>query len=215
VQADILLAIDTGDLACLALLDLSAAFDTVDHDVLLQRLSTTCGIDGMAWMWFRSYLSDRSQYVRVRTGLSSTALMRYGVPQGSVLGPILFLLYTADYAKLVESHGVFMSIYADGLWTFWIFSICILVYSLLIAYCSIQPLAAILNKPINYYMASVRRHRLISCSCACRPASMMLLIGCHQTGYSLMPPRRRSCGAHQHGDRVTCLVHLFEYAVTM
>jgi len=144
VLADILLAIDTGDLACLALLDLSAAFDTVDHDVLLQRLSITYGIDGMAWMRYRSYMSVQSQYVRVRTGLSSTALMRYGVPQGSVLGPILFLLYTADLAKLVESHGLHVHMYA------------------------------------------VRRHRLISCSCECRPASMMLLIGCHQTGYSLV-----------------------------
>ena len=51
-----------GDLAGLALLDLSAAFDTVDHDVLLQRLRITYGIDGMAWFWFRSYLADRFQY---------------------------------------------------------------------------------------------------------------------------------------------------------
>jgi len=100
-------------MACLALLDLSAAFDTVDHDVLLQRLSITYGIDGIACMWFRSYLSDRFQYVRVRTGLSSTALMRYGVPQGSVLGLILLLLYTANLAKLVESHSPHVNMYAD------------------------------------------------------------------------------------------------------
>ena len=103
VLADILLAIDRGDLAGLALLDLAAALGTVDHDVLLQRLliSYSRSNDGMAWMWF--CLSDRFQYVRVRSGTSPAVLMRYGVPQGSVLGPILFLLYTAGLAKLIES----------------------------------------------------------------------------------------------------------------
>jgi len=90
--------------------DLSAAFDTVNHNVLLQRLriDLSYGIDGMTWMWFRSYLSDRFQYVRVRTDLSPASLMRYGVPQGSVLGPLLFLLYTADLVKLVQSYGLSM-----------------------------------------------------------------------------------------------------------
>jgi len=104
--------IDKGDLAYLALLDLSD-FDTIDHDVLLQRLAISYGIDGMVWMWFRSYLSDRFQYIRVRTCLSPTALMGYGVPQGSVLDPILFLLYTADLAKLIESNGLHVHLHAD------------------------------------------------------------------------------------------------------
>jgi len=67
----------------------------------------------MAWFWFRSYLADRFQYVRSCSGLSPTVLMRYGVPQGSVLGPILFLLYSVDLAKLVESHGFRVHLYAD------------------------------------------------------------------------------------------------------
>ena len=78
VLADILVAIDRGDLAGLALVDLSAAFDTVDHDVLLQRLLISYGrygIDGMAWMCFRSYLSGRFHCVRVRTGTSPVILM--------------------------------------------------------------------------------------------------------------------------------------------
>jgi len=68
ILADILFAIDKGDLA--ALLDLSAAFDTVDRDVLLKRLQITFGIDGLAWFWFRSYLADRFQHVRSHSGLS-------------------------------------------------------------------------------------------------------------------------------------------------
>ena len=110
VLSDILLALDEGDLACLALLDLSAAFDTVDHEVLLQRLHITYGV---AHDWFRSYLIGRHQYVRVRASQSSTVLMRYGVPQGSVLRPILFPLYTADIAAVVGSHGLHVHLYAD------------------------------------------------------------------------------------------------------
>jgi len=88
--ADILLVIDNDKLAGLvaALLDLSATFDTVDHDVLL-RLWISYGIDGMSWMWLCLYLSDRLLYVRVRNNLSPVSLMKYSVPQASVLGLIL------------------------------------------------------------------------------------------------------------------------------
>jgi len=87
--------------------------NTVDNGVILQRLLISYGIDGMAWMWLRSYLSERFQYVRVRSGMSPTVLMRFGVPQGSVLGPIMFLLYTQDLAKLIDSHGLNVHLYAD------------------------------------------------------------------------------------------------------
>jgi len=87
----------------------SAVFDTVGHEVLLQKLHITYGVNGVAHDWFRSYLTGHHQYVRVRASQSSTVLVRYGVPQGSVLGPILFLLYTADTAALVGSHGLYMS----------------------------------------------------------------------------------------------------------
>jgi len=113
VLSDILLALDEGDLACLASLDLSAAFNTVDHEVLLQRLHITYGVNGVAHYWFRSYLTGRHQYVRIRASQSSTVLVRYGVPQKSVLGPILFLLYTANIAALVGSHGLHVHLYAD------------------------------------------------------------------------------------------------------
>ena len=85
VLSDILEAVDRGDVAALILLDLSAAFDTVDHDILLQRLQLSFGIDGSAHRWFRLYLTDRSQFVR--RGLLKSAVSRLlcGVPQGSVL----------------------------------------------------------------------------------------------------------------------------------
>jgi len=87
--ADILAAVDSGDLAVLTLLDLSAAFDTVD-DTLLRRLATSYGLDGCMMMWFTSYLSGRQQHIRTASTTSSASTVLYGVPQGSVLGLILF-----------------------------------------------------------------------------------------------------------------------------
>ena len=113
VLSDILLAVDRGDFAALVLLDLSAAFDTVDHDILLQRLESSFGIADVAWDWFRSYLSGRRQFVRCGGTRSSPVSMICGVPQGSVLGPVLFILYVADLAALIESHGLTPDQYAD------------------------------------------------------------------------------------------------------
>ena len=97
VLSDILLAADSGDLAVLTLLDLSAAFDTVDHEIL-HRLKVSYGLGGstLVHRWFTSYLRGRVQYVRCGLTKSAPKLVLYGVPQGSVLGAILFLLYTAD-----------------------------------------------------------------------------------------------------------------------
>jgi len=113
VLSDILLAVDRGDVAALILLDLSAAFHTVDYEILLQRLQTTYGISDVAHRWFRSYLLDRSQYVRTGTSCSSVIDLICGVPQGSVLGPVLFILYTAGLISLIESHGMTLHLYAD------------------------------------------------------------------------------------------------------
>ena len=74
-------------------LDLSAAFDTIDHSILLNRLSTSFGIQGSALAWLTSYLSDRSQTIRIGSAASGPSNCQSGVPQGSVLGPILFSLY--------------------------------------------------------------------------------------------------------------------------
>ena len=100
-------------LPCLVLLDLSAAFDTVDHDILLQRLQVTFGIDDVAHRWIRSYLSVRTQRVRLGAKKSSITRLVCGVPQGSLLGPILFVLYTVDLIPLIQSHSLSAHLYAD------------------------------------------------------------------------------------------------------
>ena len=96
VKMDIMKAIDKGEVVCLVLLDPSAAFNTVDHEVLLHRLEEGYSITDTAIKWIHSYLSGRRQRVAVGDlGVdrvtSDLVTLTYGVPQGSVLGPILFL----------------------------------------------------------------------------------------------------------------------------
>ena len=113
VLSDIYTALDHGDIAALALLDLSAAFDTVDHCILLRHLQTSFGLSGSALAWFTSYLTQRQQYVSHHGNHSETTIIQFGVPQGSVLGPLLFVLYTADVVRLVEQYGFNAHQYAD------------------------------------------------------------------------------------------------------
>ena len=111
---DVLVAIDNGMEAALILLDLSAAFDTIDHHILITRLHCRCGLSGTTLRWIESYLSNRRQSVRIGGCSSQPHPLRYGVPQGSVLGPVLFTIYTAPLGELIRSHGLdFVVLYAD------------------------------------------------------------------------------------------------------
>ena len=113
VQNDILLAIDKQSAVILVLLDLSAAFDTVDHAILLERLSSRYAINGMALQWFQSYLSNRYFRVKVQGHTSLRHPLQCGVPQGSILGPILFLLYTSPLGDIVRKYNINFHLYAD------------------------------------------------------------------------------------------------------
>ncbi len=83
---------DSGKISVLVLLDLSAAFDTVDHNILLERLENWVGLSGMALKWLRSYLEGRGYYVSIGEHKSKWTSMTCGVPQGSILAPLLFSL---------------------------------------------------------------------------------------------------------------------------
>ena len=85
---------DKGEVTALTLLDLSAAFDTIDHATLTDRLSDWYGISGRAQIWFSSYLQNRLQSVKIKDTFSDEVAPSYVVPQGSVLGPVRFTLYT-------------------------------------------------------------------------------------------------------------------------
>ena len=96
MKNDILLNMDAQKVTLLVLLDLSAAFDTFRHDILLCRLRSRLGVTDQALNWFTSYLSDRAQRFSVNGGLSDTFPLAQGVPQGSCLGPLLLTVYTRE-----------------------------------------------------------------------------------------------------------------------
>ena len=91
---------------------MTSAFDTIDHNILLNRLNYLYGISGTCLSWFRSYLSNRRQSVAIANRISSTNELHYGVPQGSVLGPILFVLYIQPLSNLIRRHSL---LFADNI----------------------------------------------------------------------------------------------------
>ena len=101
---DILRAVDKDGGAILILLDLSAAFDTIDHDKLLHLLETSFGVTGLALLWVKSYLTERSQTVKIGEAISEVLNLLFGVPQGSVLGPVLFIIYTTPLSGIISHH---------------------------------------------------------------------------------------------------------------
>ena len=102
-----------GNCAVMVGLDLSAAFDTINHQLLLERLKSDFGIDGLAFSWLQSYLSNITQYVKLGNHSSSPVELLAGVPQGSVLGPLLFTTYTSPLSNIIHGFEVFFHQYAD------------------------------------------------------------------------------------------------------
>ena len=106
-------SLDSGNLSILALLDLSAAFDTIDHHILLNRLTNSYGISSTPLSWISSYLTHRLQTVKTNNHTSPSTTLKYGVPQGSVLGPILFLLYTKPINDIISNKSILSQSFAD------------------------------------------------------------------------------------------------------
>uniref|UniRef100_A0A671UFM6 Reverse transcriptase domain-containing protein n=1 Tax=Sparus aurata TaxID=8175 RepID=A0A671UFM6_SPAAU len=113
VTNDLLMTADAGSPSLLILLELSAAFDTVDHCILLNRLHHTIGLTDTALDWFHLYLTDRTEYVSIGGARSGTHTVTCGVPQGSVLGPTLFTLYMLPLGQIISCFGVSFRCYAD------------------------------------------------------------------------------------------------------
>ena len=113
VTNDILRAVDNHHHVILVLLDLSAAFDTLDHSILLQRFQERFGITGNALRWMTSYFHGRQQCVVINGARSDWKPVLWGAPQGSVFGPMAFSFYSAPIEDIIMSHGFECMIYAD------------------------------------------------------------------------------------------------------
>ena len=111
--SDILTASDASQVSILTLLDLLAAFDTTDHSILLCCLQQHLGASGLALSWFKSYLSNRFQFVSASGSNSKLSKFDYGVPQGSVLGPVLCMLYTQPLLQIRFNHSCLHQFFAD------------------------------------------------------------------------------------------------------
>ena len=118
IHSDIMMAMDQQQVTLLVLLDLSAAFDTVDHDIAIKILNRDFGVEGTALNWFSSYLTGRSQRVVIKDTYSDSNVIKYGVPQGSCLGPIIFTIYASSLFKVISKHLPTVHAFADDTQTY-------------------------------------------------------------------------------------------------
>ena len=122
IYNDITLSLDRNECVLFISLDLSATFDTIDHQILLARLAHRYGITGICLNWIKSYLDGRKRRVAIDRILSDSKALNFGVPQGSVLGPKLFIMYLVplgDIARnvmgtLVSKNFFLLSQYTSG-----------------------------------------------------------------------------------------------------
>ena len=118
VCADILKAMDKQEITCLILLDLLAAFDTIDHEILLRRLEKRFGIKGTVNKWIEPYVTCQYQHVIIGDvntdgATSDPTRVTQGIPQGTVLGPVLFIIYTSPLGDLCRFHGQNYQLFTD------------------------------------------------------------------------------------------------------
>ena len=115
IKNEVHLSLACGEPTALVLLDLSATFDTVDHNILLGYLKSWFHLGGTVLRWFVSYLRNRCQAIKIGSTLSELSNLIYGVPRGSVLGPLLFSLYTTPLSKIIRLHPhIKFHFYADN-----------------------------------------------------------------------------------------------------
>ena len=104
VVDDLFLSLSKGNISILALLDFSSAFDTIDHPILVHRMHADFGFTDTVLQWFSSYLTNRTHYISLSSHCSVFAPVHSGVPQGSVLGTILFAMYIKPLSAIIDSH---------------------------------------------------------------------------------------------------------------
>ena len=115
VRHDIASELDTNRAMLFVMLHLSSAFDTIDHKQLLTSLHDEYGVRETALSWFRTYLEDRTHCVQIDSKTSATIPLQSGVPQGSVLGPVMFTLYTTPMQRIFKRHGIKYHKYVDDI----------------------------------------------------------------------------------------------------
>ena len=115
VVNDLFLSLNKGNISVLTLLDLSSAFETIDHPILVHRLHTDFGFTDAVLQWLSPYLTDRTHYVSLSNNCSAFTPVHSGVPHGSVIGPMLFTMYIKPLSAIIDSHSIMHHSFADDL----------------------------------------------------------------------------------------------------